>query len=235
MDVKSSWRKAVEEDKVKKNQPPAEFNDSIIEQLTPVSEHHDGSPSSESPGSDTTTQTVPSAVRSHSSPPVCQQGALPKSILAWDTFITEAHDSPGGTGSSVVHFSLDQETLPEIPGCDSLLSLDDEEMKSEDDDEQLIPLLKLEVKQPPLNCHQHEARNDGFLMEGTRTPECLLSDYTVSGLDRDWSEEPASSKEATDTIFSLDLDVLKTPSPLKKQEYRLPELITFSPMDDMKC
>uniref|UniRef100_A0A3B4H6H5 HAUS augmin like complex subunit 6 n=1 Tax=Pundamilia nyererei TaxID=303518 RepID=A0A3B4H6H5_9CICH len=235
MDVKSSWRKAVEEDKVKKNQPPAEFNDSIIEQLTPVSEHHDGSPSSESPGSDTTTQTVPSAVRSHSRPPVCQQGALHKSILAWDTFITEAHDSPGGTGSSVVHFSLDQETLPEIPGCDSLLSLDDEEMKSEDDDEQLIPLLKLEVKQPPLNCHQHDARNDGLLMEGTRTPECLLSDYTLSGLDRDWSEEPASSKEATDTIFSLDLEALKTPSPLKKQEYRLPELITFSPMDDMKC
>uniref|UniRef100_A0A3Q4GLB5 HAUS augmin-like complex, subunit 6 n=1 Tax=Neolamprologus brichardi TaxID=32507 RepID=A0A3Q4GLB5_NEOBR len=235
MDVKSSWRKAVEEDKVKKNQPPAEFNDSIIEQLTPVSEHHNGSPSSEFPGSDTTTQTVPSAVRSHSIPPVCQQGAFHKSILAWDTFITEAHDSPGVTGGSVVHFSLDQETLPEIPGCDSLLSLDDEEMKSEDDDEQLIPLLKLEVKQPPLNCHQHEARNDGFLMEGTRTPECLLSDYTVSGLDRDWSEEPASSKEATDKIFSLDLDALKTPSPLKKQEYRLPELITFSPIDDMKC
>ncbi|XP_003452432.1 HAUS augmin-like complex subunit 6 [Oreochromis niloticus] len=235
MDVKSSWRKAVEEDKVKKNQPPAEFNDSIIEQLTPVSEHHDESPSSESPSSDTPAQTVPSAVRSHSSPPVCQQGALHKSILAWDTFITEAHDSPGGLGSSVVHFSLDQETLPEIPGCDSLLSLDDEEMKSEDDDEQLIPLPKLEVKQPPLNWHQHEARNDGFLMEGTRTPECLLSDYTVSGLDRDWPEEPASSKEATDKIFSLDLDALKTPSPLKKQEYRLPELITFSPIDDMKC
>uniref|UniRef100_A0AAZ1WWT0 HAUS augmin-like complex subunit 6 N-terminal domain-containing protein n=1 Tax=Oreochromis aureus TaxID=47969 RepID=A0AAZ1WWT0_OREAU len=235
MDVKSSWRKAVEEDKVKKNQPPAEFNDSIIEQLTPVSEHHDESPSSESPSSDTPAQTVPSAVRSHSSPPVCQQGALHKSILAWDTFITEAHDSPGGLGSSVVHFSLDQETLPEIPGCDSLLSLDDEEMKSEDDDEQLIPLPKLEVKQPPLNWHQHEARNDGFLMEGMRTPECLLSDYTVSGLDRDWPEEPASSKEATDKIFSLDLDALKTPSPLKKQEYRLPELITFSPIDDMKC
>lgn len=233
MDVKSSWRKAVEEDKAKRNQLQEELNDSIIERLTSVSE-----PCDELQSTGTPSQTVPSPITAtvvnHSGPLVCQQGVLHKSILSWDTFNTEAHDSPSGTGVGAVHFSLDQETLPEIPGCDSLLSLDDEAVKS-DDDELLIPSLKPEVKQSPLYTRRQQARNDGFLMEGVRMPDCLLLDHAVSGLNRDWMEKPASSEEATDKVFSLDLDALKTPSPVKKQEYSLPKLITFSPIDDMKC
>ncbi|KAE8279022.1 HAUS augmin-like complex subunit 6 [Larimichthys crocea] len=239
MDVKSSWRKALEEDKAEKM--GRSVNNSVIGHLTPVAEAHDVllSPDAASPN---VTCGITSTVMGHSSPPVSEQGLLLKSTLLWDTFNTEAHDSPSGTGSSAVQFSLDHETLPEMPSCDSLLSLDDEavDMKSEDeDDELLIPSLKTEATRSPPATHRHlewiqQGLGDGsFMGSRKRTPECLLSDH--ADLDRDWLMEPVKSVDATDKVFSLDLDALKTPSPTKKQEYSLPKLITFSPIDDMKC
>lgn len=215
LDVKNSWRKAVEEDKAEKLERITEFNDSVKSLLTPLHENIE--------------------VQS-------QKGVSLKSSLLWDTFDTEALDSLSGTGSSAVQFSLDQETLPEMPSYDSLLSIDDEamDMTSDDDDEELllIPSLKTEEKQTPLTTHPlgwiQQACSDGSYISSQRTAECLLTDHTASGLDRDWLMEPVSSVEATAKVFSLDLDTLKTPSPLKKQEYSLPKLITFSPMDDKK-
>ncbi|XP_033962399.1 HAUS augmin-like complex subunit 6 [Pseudochaenichthys georgianus] len=213
LDVKNSWRKAVEEDKAEKMERITEFNDSVKSLLTPLHENIE--------------------VQS-------QKGVSLKSSLLWDT---EAPDSLSGTGSSAVQFSLDQETLPEMPSYDSLLSLDDEAMdmtSEEDDDEELllIPSLKTEEKQTPLGTHPlgwiQQACSDGSYISSQRTAKCLLTDHTASGLDRDWLMEPVSSVEATAKVFSLDLDTLKTPSPLKKQEYSLPKLITFSPIDDKK-
>lgn len=232
MDVKSSWRKAVEEDKAEKSGRSAKFNDSVTGRLTPLYD---------APSQSVSCSIIPT-VPSHSSPPVSQQGVVLKSSLLWDTFNTEAPDSPSGTGSSAVLFSLDHETLPEMPSCDSLLSLDDEavDMKSEDDDDLLIPSLRSEAKQSPRTTRHHlgqiqQACDDGSFLEGRKRAQCLLSDHTVSGLDTDWLMEPAKSVEATDKVFSLDLDTLETPSTPKKQEYSLPKLITFSPIDDLKC
>uniref|UniRef100_A0A3Q1IZM8 HAUS augmin-like complex subunit 6 N-terminal domain-containing protein n=1 Tax=Anabas testudineus TaxID=64144 RepID=A0A3Q1IZM8_ANATE len=240
MDVKSSWRKAIEEDEAEKNSQSAKPNDSITGRLTPLEEPHDMLLSPDAPSQSVSCSITP-MVTSRSSPPVCHQGVLLKSTLSWDTFNTEALDSPIGTGSSVPQFTLDQETLPELPSCDSLLSLDDEavDMKSDEDEEVLIPSLKIDAKQSPSTTRRHlsqleEAVNDS-LEKRKRTPECLLSGYSVSGLDRDWFMEPATPVEASDKVFSLDLDTLGTPSPSKKQDYSLPKLITFSPIDDMKC
>lgn len=247
MDVKNSWRKALEEDKAEKTGQSIKCDDSVIGRLTPLYESHDVLPSPDAHSPNVSCSITP-AVTSHTSPPVNQQGVSIKSTLLWDTFNTEALDSPSGTGSSAVQFSLVHETLPEMPSCDSLLSLDDDDdddeavdIKSEDDEELLIPSLKTEVKQSPRTTRRHlsqiqQACDDGFITEnGKRTPEHLLSDHTVSGLDRDWLSEPVKSVGGTDKVFSLDLDTLETPSPPKKQEYSLPKLITFSPIDDMKC
>ncbi|XP_070786136.1 HAUS augmin-like complex subunit 6 [Enoplosus armatus] len=234
-DVKSSWRKAIEE--AEKVGQSAKFNDSVTGRLTPLYKPHHVWLSPNTP-SQSVSSTITPTVTSHSSSPVSQQGVLLKSTLLWDTFNTEGLNSPSGTGSSAVQFSLDHETLPEMPSCDSLLSLDDEavDMKSEEDDELLIPSLKTEAKQSPLTTRHHLVCDDGSFMESRkRTPECLLSDHMGSGLDRDWLMAPAKSVEATGKVFSLDLDTLETPSPPKKQEYSLPKLITFSPIDDMKC
>ncbi|XP_040886661.1 HAUS augmin-like complex subunit 6 isoform X2 [Toxotes jaculatrix] len=237
MDVKSSWRKAVEEDKVEKIRRTAKANDSITGWLNSSEQPHDVLLNS-----DALSCSITPTAANHSSPPVNQQAVLLKSTLLWDTFNTEALDSPSGTGSSAVQFSLDHETLPEMPSCDSLLSLNDEslDMKSEEEEELLIPALKTEAKQSPLNMAYHgqtqqECDVGSFIESRKRTPECLLSGHVVSGVDRDWLTEPAKSVEASDKVFSLDLDRLGTPSPPKKEEYSLPKLITFSPIDDMKC
>ncbi|XP_068444016.1 HAUS augmin-like complex subunit 6 [Clinocottus analis] len=200
LDVKTSWRKAVEEDKAEKIGRLSNLNDSVKGMLN-------------------------------------EQQVCLKSSLLWDTFNMEV-DNWSGTGSSAAQYSLDYETLPEMPSCDSLLSLGDDgaETKSEDD-ELLIPSLKTETLSPlttrhPLAPIQQECGNCSLI---ERTPECLNQEPCDWAAQGDWQKEPAKSVEAADKVFSLDLDTLGTPSPPKKQEYSLPKLISFSPIDDMKC
>ncbi|KAJ0055590.1 hypothetical protein NL108_005431 [Boleophthalmus pectinirostris] len=143
MDVKSSWRKAVEEDKAERLRS-TKLSDSIMGLLTPVGE---ASYSFQSPFAPAPTKpkVMPPVVED--TPSVSQQGALMKSNLGWETFTSEMMDSPSGTGSSAVQFSLDHETLPEMPSCDSLLSLDDVDVKSE---EEVSPHLQTELKRETL-------------------------------------------------------------------------------------
>lgn len=237
--MKSSWRKAVEEDKAEKIRRSAKLNDSITGRVTPLQEIHNVWQSPAATPQSVSCNLTPTVMR-HSSPPFSQQGVLPKSTLLWDTFNKETLDSPCDTGSRVTQFILDNETLPELPSCDSLnLSLDDEavDMKSEeDDDELLIPSLKTEhVRRHQLGQIQQGYNVGSFMENVERTPVCLLSDHNAPSLDIDFLIEPAKSVEATSKVFSLDLDTLEPPSSPKKQEYSLPKLITFSPIDDMKC
>ncbi|KAK1889689.1 HAUS augmin-like complex subunit 6 [Dissostichus eleginoides] len=178
LDVKNSWRKAVEEDKAEKMERITKFNDSVKSLLTPLHENIEVQSQKgvsrkssllwdtfDTEALDSLSDTGSSAVQFsldqetlpempsydslltplHENIEVqSQKGVSLKSSLLWDTFDTEALDSLSGTGSSAVQFSLDQETLPEMPSYDSLLSLDDEavDMTSEDDEELLIPSLK---------------------------------------------------------------------------------------------
>lgn len=161
---------------------------------------------------------------SQGTPLLCRPEVLLKSDL-WDTVCTELPDSPSGTGSSAVQFSLEHETLPEMLSCDSLLSLDDEDV-----DVKMEELLVPSVFTAGPRLALTEQTSDGR----KRTPECRPSARSFPGLDTDWLMEPAAPEEASDKLFSLDLDRLGSPSP-PKEGYSLPKLITFSPVDDMKC
>uniref|UniRef100_A0A3Q2R2N1 HAUS augmin like complex subunit 6 n=1 Tax=Fundulus heteroclitus TaxID=8078 RepID=A0A3Q2R2N1_FUNHE len=215
MAVKGSWRKAVEEEEAKSVSPSAELNDSLSGRLSPVARLQ--SPEAPSQSASLTPGQAPPADQDRSS--VCQQGLFHKSSLLWDTY-AEAHDSPSGTGSSAVQFSLDQETLPEMPSFDSLNPEDDEavDVTSEEEEEVLIPSLKQSLLTP---AHR-----------GSNNTEGLLSGYGVPAVEGSWLVEAQAAEEAS-KVFSLELDSLD--SPQKKQDYGLPALITFSPIDDMKC
>ncbi|KAF7669015.1 hypothetical protein LDENG_00264020 [Lucifuga dentata] len=244
MDVKSSWRKAVEEDEADKSRQTAK-NDSITGCLTPLGEPQkiSLSPLPDAPSLSVSHDLIP-PVMCHSSHPVCQQVEVsPKPTLSWDASNMDSFGSPSGTGSSAVHFSLDHETLPEILSGDSLLSLNSEaaDMENEEDEELLIPhipSLKTETKHSPLTtCQapiQQTCHDASFFDKRKGMPECLLFHQEVSGLDREWLMGSAASEEATNKVFSLDLDSLESPSHQTRQEYSLPKLITFSPLDDMK-
>ncbi|XP_069026454.1 HAUS augmin-like complex subunit 6 [Embiotoca jacksoni] len=232
MDVKSSWRKAVKEDEARKIRQSAEANGRTTKRPSPVGEPRKALPSPDAPS-----QTVSGRVPSHSSPPVVQRGLLFESMPSWDTFNAETVDGLSGTGGSAVQFSLEHETLPEMLSWDSLSSLDDDygDVKSEED-ELLIPSLKTDTKQTRSTARRHlgqnqPACNDGSPLGLINAPECRVP---VSASGRDRRTEPATSVEAAEKVFSLDLDELEGCSPRRKQEYSLPSLITFSPIDDMK-
>lgn len=137
LDVKSSWRKAVEEDRAQKLGRPGSALDGAA------------------PG---------------------QQEAPPRTPAPlWDTWSIIASGAGGD-----VQFSLEQETLPELPSLDE---------------------------------------DDGSFLDRQGTPD--QEDLDLAG--------------TTEKVFSLDLDSLETPSSPKTQEFVLPNLITFSPIDDRKC
>ncbi|XP_038130711.1 HAUS augmin-like complex subunit 6 [Cyprinodon tularosa] len=222
MDVKSSWRKAVDEDEAKRHSLQTESNDSISGRLSPVSRVLNLSPSLAE------NQTSPPTLGDREASSACQQGLVPKSSLLWETFYTEAHDTPSGTGSSAVQFSLEHETLPEMPSCDSLYLEDEAVDMTSEEEELLVPSLKTDLKQTPTPS-THPERNAVSLIEGS--PGGLLSDHRISTKDKTWLTEPTASEDDTNKVFSLDLDSLDSP----RKEYSLPTLITFSPIDDMKC
>ncbi|XP_011605069.2 HAUS augmin-like complex subunit 6 [Takifugu rubripes] len=68
---------------------------------------------------------------------------------------------------------------------------------------------------------------DGSFLDRLGTP-----DQDVSASGQDWRVDLTGT---TEKVFSLDLDSLETPSSPKMREYVLPNLITFSPIDDRKC
>ncbi|MEQ2203012.1 hypothetical protein XENOCAPTIV_022565 [Xenoophorus captivus] len=168
MDVKSSWRKAVQEDEAKERFLSTELNDSITGRLCPDSQLQNISPDAPS---HTASRTPAPTLTAQSSSSVCQQRVFLKSSLLWDTFNNEAHDNPSGTSMSALQFSLHHETLPEMASCDSL-NLEDEavDMTSEEDEEVLIPSLKAKLKQTLLTS-PHRGSNKVPLMESAGTAE----------------------------------------------------------------
>ncbi|KAM4564874.1 HAUS augmin-like complex subunit 6 isoform 1-T1 [Fundulus diaphanus] len=216
MAVKGSWRRAVEEEEAKSGSPSAELNDSLSGRLSPVAR-----PESPEAPSQSASLTPGPAPADQDGSSVCQQGLFHKSSLLWDTY-ADAHDSPSGTGSSAVQFSLDQETLPEMPSFDSLNPEDEAvDVTSDDDDEEeevLFPSLKQSLLTP---AHR-----------GSNVSPKGGAGYGVPAVGGSWLVEAEAAEEAS-KVFSLELDSLD--SPQKKQDYGLPALITFSPIDDMKC
>lgn len=217
--MKSSWHKALEEDKAEKQSRAVAFDDTVMGCLTPTEL---------SCGMLESHVNLPLDVTSCSDAPVSQQRAHSlRSTQLWDTF---AHSSispnNSSSSSSAVALTLDQETLP---SCDSLLSLDDNPADPMSDDELLIPSLeKLSTSHGTI---MEQGHGSSLMASSKRTPDCLLSGHAVSPR-LVGTTKPA---ETTDQVFSLELDALETPSPPRKQEYSLPRLITFSPIDDMKC
>ncbi|XP_072315294.1 HAUS augmin-like complex subunit 6 [Eucyclogobius newberryi] len=220
MEVKSSWRKAIEEDKAERI-CSTKYDDSLTGRLTPLGNASYGFQSPFAPVPTKHKWTPPTA----DMPSVCQQGALMKSNLGWDTFNTET-DSPSGTGSSAVQFSLDHETLPEMQSCDSLLSLDDVDVSKEE----LSPHLQSGLKRTTTT--QRACAEDLFASQ-INVPGCLLSPE-IPTLNSDWATAKVKSEKTADQTFCLDFDTLDIPT-TPTQEFILPKLIKFSPLDDMKC
>ncbi|CAL8241787.1 unnamed protein product [Merluccius merluccius] len=243
LDVKSSWRKAVEESS--KVQTP---NHGLISEGECVGTRPNppsqtlGTPMSPFTFLNTTPSGItaaaaacPSSPASTTTPqkPWTSQASAPSRVSPG----TEALHSRSGTGSSAIHFSLDDETLP---GSDSLLSLSDENLDDYDDggggNLLLLPHVSAGPKEPWLAQSSHLDHRDDASFLGKGTPRCPLTRPAVLGLDGGWlvadAASPAAAPPGSDTLFTLDLEALESLTP-PRQEYSLPKLVSFSPIDDL--
>ncbi|XP_035639352.1 HAUS augmin-like complex subunit 6 isoform X1 [Oncorhynchus keta] len=254
LDVKSSWRRAVEEEEAQKACLSATFDcDNIRGCLLPLSEVHDASLGHDF--SSLSTSLDPTNGCSTAAP---QQASL-MSTLSWDSSNMEALNSL--SNNNVVQFSInqevfpeqysiDQETLPELPGNDSsvLTSINSRDISNTEEEELLLPhipyLLPTETEPALLDARRRldkiqQAFGEASFMDHRQgAPEPSLSQHDKRSLDaRDWlmaaTLETSATVEVTDKVFSLDLDTLESPSPPRTGQYNLPQLFTFSPIDDL--
>ncbi|XP_071020549.1 HAUS augmin-like complex subunit 6 isoform X1 [Oncorhynchus clarkii lewisi] len=252
LDVRSSWRRAVEEGEAQKARLSDKFDgDGIFRHLTALCEVQETSLSPDvhslSTGLDPTNAGCSTAAP--------EQASL-MSTLPWDSSNTEALHSL--SSSDVIQFridqeaipeqfSIDQETLPELPGNDgSFLSSSD--TSNTEEEELLLPhipsLLPTEtepallVSSRRLDKIQQTFREASFLDRHQGAQEMSPPQHDERSLDaRDWlmamSLETAATVGATDKVFSLDLDTLESPSPPRKEQFSLSQLLTFSPIEDL--
>lgn len=261
LDVRSSWRRAVEEGEAQKARLSDKFDgDGILRHLTALCEVPETSLSpnmhSLSTGLDPTNATDGCSTAAP------EQASL-MSTLPWDSSNTEALHSL--SSSDVVQFridqeafpeqfSIDQETLPELPGNDgSFLSSSD--ASNTEEEELLLPhipslfphipsLLPIETEPALLVSRRHldkiqqAFREASFMDQHQGAQEMSPPQHDERNPDaRDWlmatSLETAATVDVTDKVFSLDLDTIQSPSPPRKEQFSLSQLLTFSPIEDL--
>uniref|UniRef100_A0A8B9L311 HAUS augmin like complex subunit 6 n=1 Tax=Astyanax mexicanus TaxID=7994 RepID=A0A8B9L311_ASTMX len=222
MDVRASWRKAVEEGKTEKKHEKKHENDSDSVLRTPSTDLRNPKPvflsASESVGP------LPC-----SSPPF-QQEASAHSTITWDSTQLEAL---GQNSSNIIELSIAQETFPEMEDDFSFNCGGDElqEVESERED--------IELVLPPVILHSPEEAEPALQVARKRLATLGESPFIAACREMEAEVLPSAGRKSFglsncsgEKVFSLDLEQLEGFSSPLREELTLPNLVTFSPMDE---
>uniref|UniRef100_A0A672PTX9 HAUS augmin-like complex subunit 6 N-terminal domain-containing protein n=1 Tax=Sinocyclocheilus grahami TaxID=75366 RepID=A0A672PTX9_SINGR len=217
-DVRSSWRKAVEEGMTEKKQATWNQQDSLSWLKTPVAEVN-GPCTRPSPEP----SLLFSATLAHCTPPV-QQGSTLHSTVSWDSSQLEALNSQ--RSSDVIKFSIAQEELPDLFEDDLSFNSDGsaEIHSNKEREEELISspveFKCLDGKTPLLTAQVcFEASLD----------ESHFNDSNIEKSPVHARKSPGLSQWTTDErLFSLDLDKLESFSPPPAEKLTLPSLVNLT-------
>ncbi|XP_016359937.1 HAUS augmin-like complex subunit 6 isoform X3 [Sinocyclocheilus anshuiensis] len=218
-DVRSSWRKAVEEGMTEKKQATWNQQDSLSWLKTPMAEVN-GPCTRPSPES----SLLFSATLAHCTPPPVQQGSTLHSTVSWDSSQLEALNSQ--RSSDVIKFSIAQEELPDLFEDDLSFNSDGSaEIHSNKEREEELILSPVESKcldgKTPLLMAQvcFEASLD----------ESPFDDSNIEKFPVHSRKSPGLSQWTTDErLFSLDLDKLESFSPPPAEKLTLPSLVNLT-------
>ncbi|KAI4900139.1 hypothetical protein NFI96_023867 [Prochilodus magdalenae] len=220
MDVRASWRKAVEEGKAERH---GRDQDSLSVLITPISETKERSPS---PKFSPTGFTRSSADLPPCSSPPFQRGASLHSTVTWSSSQLEAL---GQSSSDIIQLSIAHETFPDMENDGSFNCSDDQLPQVQDEMEELVL--------PPVVSHCTEAEN-AFQMARERLAALGESPFK-GGRKETASDVLASARRMSPVlnscggkVFSLDLEQLEGFSSPVREELTLPNLVTFSPMEE---
>ncbi|XP_007255258.3 HAUS augmin-like complex subunit 6 [Astyanax mexicanus] len=222
MDVRASWRKAVEEGKTEKKHEKKHENDSDSVLRTPSTDLRNPKP------------VFPSASESVgplpcSSPPF-QQEASAHSTITWDSTQLEAL---GQNSSNIIELSIAQETFPEMEDDFSFNCGGDElqEVESEGED--------IELVLPPVILHSPEEAEPALQVARKRLATLGESPFIAACREMEAEVLPSAGRKSFglsncsgEKVFSLDLEQLEGFSSPLREELTLPNLVTFSPMDE---
>ncbi|KAJ8262088.1 hypothetical protein GJAV_G00162040 [Gymnothorax javanicus] len=223
-EVKNSWRRAVEEGEAEKAQLSAR--------------QRDGTPNAMKIGSFADAPRPQEMSGASLFDPLHDQARDSlQSTLSWDSAQLEAMQLQGQSTSDVIQFGIASETIPELLGCESMLSSSDgvpdiSGLSEEGENELVLPKILSHATdavvelRSRLNRIRKDYGEESFTCCREKTPE------PPSPVDpRNFPE--ALEWETSGKVFSLDLDSLESPSISKREELSLPKLVTTSPIDDL--
>ncbi|XP_028840062.1 HAUS augmin-like complex subunit 6 [Denticeps clupeoides] len=227
MDVRNSWRKAMEEGTAEKHHGSGKLSETS----------HVASYKEVCQGALLLSESVETgSVSPGCSPPVCQQRSL-HSTLPWDSSHLEALDSQNS--SELIKFNIIHETLPVLPSNDSLLSTDDDGLNFSLEKERMEDTNLMEHNELVLPLVLSTSLGaETPLQAARRRLQAILAESSF----KDHKEFPQNSFPLSplptqpalgpnDKIFSLDLDQLESPSHCK--ELSLPNLVDLNFVDDL--
>ncbi|XP_072542947.1 HAUS augmin-like complex subunit 6 [Salminus brasiliensis] len=217
MDVRASWRKAVEEGKAEKRHGKIQDSPSVLTAPNTQPAFVSGSKS---------VDPVPC-----SSPP-SQQGASLHSTITWDSSELEAL---GQNSSNIIELSIAQETFPDMED-DGSFSCGDENLQEVESEREELVL-------PPVVLRSPEEAEPALQMARKRFSTLGASPFIGIGACREMESDvlPSAGRKSLglsscsgeEKVFSLDLEQLEGFSSPLREELTLPNLVTFSPMDEL--
>ncbi|KAL2078973.1 hypothetical protein ACEWY4_024717 [Coilia grayii] len=269
-DVRTSWKKAVEDSVTQKVRPSGKFPDSFTGLFTPFSEAGGTSVNPDASSLNTTDAPVSTTVPLDTSesfslqPPTTpaprnpalnqQRAAVPLTM----SFNSSSHIEPLANQCSYegFKFSIANETPPELSSSDSLLGNDSlfspsssreatEDIPEEEEEEEEAELVLTQVTSPPVG---GDGKVSSALLYARQRLLAMREKASFLGaVDQDllsFSPGPSTPGQggrgqelgdwdSQQRVFSLDLEQLESPSPHRHGDLRLPNLLTFSPIDQL--
>ncbi|XP_051570523.1 HAUS augmin-like complex subunit 6 [Myxocyprinus asiaticus] len=226
-DVRSSWRKAIEEGTVEKKQASWNRHDSLSWLKTSPTKEEMNSPFHKPSPEPSLVFDSAATIPQCTSPPV-QQGASLHSTVSWDASQLEALDSQ--SSSDVIKFSIAQEELPELFDDDVSFNSDvdlNRSIDKESDQELVLPMIASHspLGEFPLHMAQMclETTLDKASFKDTSFEKSDFRSLVHSGKSQDlnrWARD--------ERLFSLDLDKLESFSPPPSEKLALPSLVNLT-------
>ncbi|MBN3317018.1 HAUS6 protein, partial [Atractosteus spatula] len=246
-DVKSSWRRAVEEGEAEKARLSEKFAEVDVKPVLTLPVDEEPAPRPEEPFQNSYPVRVNGGPSENTGAEhlICLSMMEEKdslhSTISWKSMQpTDAQDS-----SDIIQFGIAHETMPEILDVESFQSsidfesedqtFDSSNIEDGEAEELVLPGLVSDIQEPLV-----DLRNIRSRFEKIRQ---AYKEVSFTGSEKG-EGEPVSSWSAggdsnpgdkeTDGVFSLDLDSLESPTPRSKdKQWSLPKLITFSPLDEL--
>nr|XP_015200551.1 PREDICTED: HAUS augmin-like complex subunit 6 [Lepisosteus oculatus] len=246
-DVKSSWRRAVEEGEAEKARLSEKFAEVDVKPVLALPVDEEPAPRPEEPFQNSYPVQVNGGPSENAGAEhlsgllMMEEKDSLHSTISWKSM----QPTDGQDSSDIIQFGIAHETMPEILDIESFQSsidfesedqtFDSSNIEDDEAEELVLPGLVSDIQEPLVDLHDIRSRFEKIRQackEASFTGSEKGEGEPVSSWSTGGDSNPGDKE--TDRVFSLDLDSLESPTPRSKdKQWSLPKLITFSPLDEL--